>query len=345
MIKILLGISNDLNALNNEIFWIPKQEINPHLIMSGTSGSGKTETLKVICHELTKQQIPLLIFDFHNDFGRFAKNIIDEKSIRMHPLEILKEQKPKDVAYKVSAILKNSFKDLTTIQEGVIRKAICLFYQNSGISDLTKPNDGTYKLKPFWEFKRYFSMVSAEKRTVESIEIKLDILFDYEVFSQSDSASIDFDSLLKSNTVLQLKSAPSDEVKRIISELIISKLIQHSYLYEQTKEIRLYCVLDEAHRMVYPGSPIETLFRESRKYGIGVILASQRASDFSENLLANAGTVITLKCNMIKDAKFIAKNNFGKEERLMNARVGEGCIRFGRLNYFEEIKIIPLNER
>ncbi|MFH1584483.1 MAG: ATP-binding protein [Actinomycetota bacterium] len=345
MVKIYLGKSNDLNQRDEPVYWEPAKGHNQHMLISGISGSGKTETLRVICHELQKQGIPVLIFDFHNDFTNFAENILNEDNMKIHPLQILKGEKPKDVAYKVSSILKNSFKELTIIQEGTIRKAIIQFYKDSGIEDPSKKNDGSYKILPFREFQHYFEIVSAEKRTVESIKIKLDVLFDYELFSESDSTSIDFSELLKKNTVFQLKHAPSDDVKKIVSELMISKLIQHCYLMDQTKDLRLYCVIDEAHRMVYPGSPVDTLFREARKYGIGVILASQRATDFKEVLLSQAGTILTLKQNLIKDAKYIARNRFGEADVLMRARPGEGFVKFSEKQYPIEVKIDRLQDR
>jgi len=70
-VEVFLGLSNGeartVNSYNDKIFWEPQKEPNPHLLLSGSSGSGKTETLKVLCHELKRQGVPLLIFDFHND--------------------------------------------------------------------------------------------------------------------------------------------------------------------------------------------------------------------------------------------------------------------------------------
>jgi len=331
-LKILLGKNQDRDYLEENVFWEPLKQHNPHLLISGISGSGKTEALRKICEGLKKNKIPILIFDFHNDFTSFAERKIDESNLRIHPLTILHGEKPRDVAHKITAILKNSFEELTVIQEGVIRKAIMLFYKDSGIKDLDKPNDGSYKLKSFKYFKDYFQLVSLSKATVESILIKLDILFDYNLFLEGDDTEFTLDQFFEGSTVFQLKHAPSDEVKRLVTEIMINKLIQHCYMLEQTKEIRLYCLIDEAHRMVYKKSPLERLFRESRKYGIGVILASQRATDFNETILSQAGTIITLRQNLIKDANFIAKNRFADGDVLMRARPGEGYIKVSSEN-------------
>ena len=349
-IKIWLGYEDEdykrsLDNWDDRVFWIPQKEINQHMLISGCSGSGKTETLKVICCELKKNGIPLLIFDFHNDFGEFADYVVNEENIKIHPLQILKGEKPIDVVYKVSAILKNSFKDLTVIQEGVIRKAIIKFYEDSGITDLHKVNDGSYKILPFRKFRKYFAEVTSDERTVKSLEIKLDILFDYEVFANADESSINFNDLLKRNTVFQLKHAPSDNVKKVVTELMINKLIQYSYTLEQTKKLRLYCIIDEAHRMAYNGSPIDKLFREARKYGIGIILASQRSTDFDETLLSNTGTVITLKQNLMKDALHISKNLWARKDTLLRLRPGQGYIKFSTDQQPKLIQIVSCEDR
>jgi len=344
MLGIYLGLCDDINYWNKKITWKPNKEQNPHMIISGGSGSGKTETLKVICHELYRNGITLLIFDFHDDFLEFGDRIINEESVRIHPLHILKGERPKDVVYKVSEIIKHTFENITVVQEGKIREAIRQFYKDSGITNLSTPFSGNKKLLPFSYFYDCIDSVCTDQRTLSSLHVKLDILFDYDLFSAKDEM-IDFDSLLSSSTVFQLKNAPSDDVKMTVTDLMINKLIQYSYHLEQSKRIRLYCIIDEAHRLAYPGSPIDKLFREARKYGIGIILASQRASDFNEVLLSNAGTVLTFKQNLAKDARYIARNKWAKEEVLLNAQTGEGFVKFSTEKRALPVQIVPLKNR
>jgi DNA phosphorothioation-dependent restriction protein DptH len=60
--------------------------------------------------------------------------------------------------------------------------------------------------------------------------------------------------------------------------------------------LRCFVVLDEAHKLSFDrGSPVEKLLREGRKFGLGVILASQQPEDFSQVAFANTATKIVFQ--------------------------------------------------
>jgi DNA segregation ATPase FtsK/SpoIIIE-like protein len=48
MPKVLLG----KNIIDRPVYWEIEKEKNPHLLVLGTSGCGKTETLNAIIHDL-----------------------------------------------------------------------------------------------------------------------------------------------------------------------------------------------------------------------------------------------------------------------------------------------------
>ena len=60
--------------------------------------------------------------------------------------------------------------------------------------------------------------------------------------------------------------------------------------------MRCFVVLDEAHKLSFDtGSPAEKLLREGRKFGLGVILASQQPEDFSSVAFANSATKLVFQ--------------------------------------------------
>src|SRR3954453_13233674 len=60
--------------------------------------------------------------------------------------------------------------------------------------------------------------------------------------------------------------------------------------------LRCFVVLDEAHKLSFDrGSPVEKLLREGRKYGLGLILASQHPEDFSPVAFGNTATKLVFQ--------------------------------------------------
>jgi hypothetical protein len=151
---------------------------------------------------------------------------------------------------------------------------------------------------------------------------------------------------VKETTVVELKDFPTETVKSAIAEFFINKLFYYIYSLEKSKKLNLYCVIDEAHRLMYENSPLDRLFRESRKYGVGVILASQRPTDFNETVLANVGGILSFQCSLEKDAKFVGKQLNLETRKIKNlVEPGLGYIKFSRNEKAEKIKITPLDER
>jgi hypothetical protein len=337
--KILLG----KNIIDKPICWNIEAEKNPHLIVLGTSGSGKTETLKVIVAELNRNKIPSLIIDFHNEYEEVAENILDLKKRTINPLEFSENERAENIIYEVADIIKKVFK-LGDIQESILRQAIRQSYLSYGI-DLKKI--GKYKEFPnFLDIEKniYKQESPSNKTVINSLMNRIEALFDIDIFT--GSTNIEFSKLTKEASVVQLKDFPTEAVKSAIAEFFLNKLSYYIYSLNKSKKIRMYCVVDEAHRLMYENSPLDKLLREARKYGVGVILASQRPSDFNETVLANSGALLSFQCNLEKDARFVAKQ-FNLEPRKIKNLVepGLGYIKFSRSEKAEKIKIIPLEER
>lgn len=337
--KLLLG----KNVIDKPFYWEVEKEKNPHLIVLGTSGSGKTESLKAIIHELNKSKIPSLIIDFHNEFSGLATNVLNLREVSINPLEVAKNERPENIVYEISDIIKKIFK-LGEIQESLLRQAIRHSYLAKGI-DLKKK--GCLEEFPnFSDIEKniYRQEDSHNKSSVASLVSRIEALFDIDIFKAD--TNIEFSELVKETTVVELKDFPTETVKSAIAEFFINKLFYYIYSLEKSKKLNLYCVIDEAHRLMYENSPLDRLFRESRKYGVGVILASQRPTDFNETVLANVGGILSFQCSLEKDAKFVGKQLNLETRKIKNlVEPGLGYIKFSRNEKAEKIKITPLDER
>ncbi|RLJ00013.1 MAG: hypothetical protein DRP06_02650, partial [Candidatus Aenigmatarchaeota archaeon] len=126
--KVLLG----KNVIDKPFCWNTDKEKNSHMVVLGTSGSGKTETLKSIIHEINLNKVPSMVIDFHNEFGDLAKNVLNLREVSINPLEINGESRPENDVYEISDIIKKIFQ-LGEIQEAILRHAIRQSYLDYGI--------------------------------------------------------------------------------------------------------------------------------------------------------------------------------------------------------------------
>ncbi len=338
-------LGKELDSKNKKLNWIPKSEKNPHLIVVGGSGSGKTETLKSIMLELKNQKVNSLILDFHNDFKVFADNLVQIDEATIHPFEVQLNEKPLDVAYKVSKMIAKVF-SLGEVQEAIIRDSIKIFYQRSGIKDLKKRNEGEIELLPFQRFQDILYNTDIKTTGIKVLLAKISVLFDVDIFMNADSTSVSLKNIVHQLSVIELLEFPTDEVKSLVGDLLLNKLINYLYTKGKTDDYWLYVVIDEAHRMMYPGSPVELLLRESRKYGVGMILASQRPTDFSETILANTGSMLAFQASLDKDAVFLSKQlHIPKTNLQMLMDAGLGYALFSSDNKPKKVQIVPVKDR
>lgn len=74
----------------------------------------------------------------------------------------------------------------------------------------------------------------------------------------------------------------------------------------------LLVVLEEAHNYLRAGAnsiasrTVQRIAKEGRKYGVGLLLITQRPSELDETVLSQCGTIFALRMNNSKDRGFVA---------------------------------------
>lgn len=323
------------------LFWNPEKEKNPHFLVVGTSGAGKTETVKAVVLELKRQGIPSLIFDFHDDFSELGDAVIDVSQESFNLLLPAIGQRPRDVSFQVADIIAKVY-SLGIIQQSVVRDAIQTAYLNKGIP-LDEKTDLRIDFPTFSDVKDI--IWHSDTKEAEKIRARCADIFQLRVFSNVEG-ELSFQELLKKTVVIDLHDFPTEDSKVAVSEFFLNRLIYEFYKIGKSHTLRGYLVVDEAHRLTYDESPVDKLLRESRKYGYGVVLSSQRPSDFSQTTLANVGSALALQCNLVEDAKAIG-NHIGApyhEIKSLN-QSGLGFFWTTSRSVPEKIMIRPISER
>lgn len=140
-------------------------------------------------------------------------------------------------------------------------------------------------------------------------------------------------------TILDLSGIPSDIMISISGTLL--KIIYDALFWGQNldiggKEQPLLIVLEEAHNYLKAGEnsisqkTVQTISKEGRKYGVGLVLVTQRPSELDETVLSQCGTIIALRMSNSKDRGHIRSAVQDELQTMVDLlpslRTGEGII-------------------
>jgi hypothetical protein len=140
-------------------------------------------------------------------------------------------------------------------------------------------------------------------------------------------------------TILDLSGVPTEIMTSISGALL--KIVYDALFWGQNtavggKQQPLLIVLEEAHNYLKAGEnsissrTVQTIAKEGRKYGVGLLLVTQRPSELDETVLSQCGTLIALRMNNSKDRGHISSAVQDELQTMIDLlpslRTGEGII-------------------
>jgi hypothetical protein len=285
--KILIGTKSN----GDPVYWHygDKRLQNRHLLAFGASGSGKTYGIQCLLAEMAAQGLRSLIVDYTDGFlpnqveERFTaiakprNHFVFTEKLPLNPFRRQRqvidpalpavEEKPYDVATRVSSIFTSVFETMGDQQQSALVRVIEAGITGSGTFSLPKLLDG----------------LRGDGQYGESLANKLEPLIKSEPFREgADSA---WAEMLSSPDawvhVLQLKGLARD-IQRLVTEFTLWDL--YDYATSTGSQYRpIPVVLDEIQNLDHRSdSPIDKMLREGRKFGISLILATQTTSQFNQ---------------------------------------------------------------
>ncbi|MDR0799958.1 MAG: ATP-binding protein [Endomicrobium sp.] len=330
-----LQIGNDIHHGQVKIYTDPNILLGKHCAVFGNTGSGKSCTVTSILQGIylnnknrllnaKKKHLKTIIIDSNDEYS----NIFNENG-----------SKPDWVVSKNYAELELSHKDLS-------------FYELTQLLQENSPNVIPYlkiavmKLKktPNVDEKKYYEFSKLPEEIVNAISQKKgnsakddfvigflkhiimrieyfcsDERFDA-VFNKSGNSIEDF---LKSDTqkvlILSLK-VPNDTLALFIY-MISKSIFDFKSDTANRKKDNILLVLEEAHRYITTITTdqmnnyyIDKLAREGRKFGVNLMVSTQRPSEVSNTLISQCNSLIAHKITNIRDLEFI-KNTIEYDDK------------------------------
>ena len=364
-------IGTEINS-NAKIYWDPDPQSgigNPHLMIIGESGYGKTYTTQCLIAELVQNNIPSVVFDYGQGFAPNAISSVflesvnpieilaSEKGIDINPLEIFASDinGPINVAVRVTDTF-NRIYNIGIQQHSVLQNVILETFEDKGIF---KEHKNTWAIEsPFLpDVKEKLDEMgivkySFNQKVVAKLNSHISTFFVFNTF-RKNGEQISWKKIISSKDrvhIIQLKGLEGRTVK-VVTEFLLWDLYNY-LLSEGTSPLRLFCVLDEAHNLSFEkDSPVDKLVREGRKFGLGLIFASQQPEDFSSTAYSNTASKLVFQ--VLDDAKKISKKlaskckNFSNVDRVLEtiSKLPRGRAFFVTQNMGSAVDVLSLEER
>lgn len=319
--RVLLGHASGTYGQPREVWFDPQnpdqQLSNPHISISGETGSGKTQATKAILHDFMPQGIPALILDFKDDYSRadYAEAegfVVQDASFgalpfnpMVPPVDLQSGRvNPIGHVHELANMLQRIYK-LGDQQAYTLREAMKSTYEIAGIGARPFVPAPEQSYLPFEAIR---DVLIKEQAT--TLLGRLSPIFDLGLFSRGEDAT-SLDDLLSTSTVVRLSQLPGDQVKNAVAEFFLMALYSFLIRREHHHRLERLLVLDEAWRLV--ASPfLEPLMREGRAFGLGVIVATQFPRDLPDQIAGSTATRVYFNQTKAEQVREIQRTLVGK---------------------------------
>ncbi len=318
---------------------------NPHLLIAGLPGMGKTTCLLNLSVQMLGTDVLPIIFSYHQDIDERLEDYvgsvryIDYRGLGFNPLQVYDRSSYMphlDVAGAMRDIFTSIYPELGDVQGERIRSAIKQSFVELGWGD---PSADLSSL-PVPPFRRFYEILSSEPKPdhgLKTLLARLTELDDYEFFTAPESSQ----SLWEGDrpTVIRIHTTQNETLQRAFASLVFYGLYKDMFRRGPQTRITHSIIFDEAHRAAKL-ELLPTMAKECRKYGISLVVASQEARDFHPSLFSAIANYLVLKLTDV-DAKALVRNVASSQQEKMLIDKIKHMEKFKAL-YFREGRKKPL---
>jgi Helicase HerA, central domain len=272
--------------------------LNPHIVVMGESGSGKSNACKVILRELSAHGMNFLVFDAHDEYLGLAESlgadVYDASCTGVNLFEI-SGKSDREKASEISGMLRRLL-GLGHMQGYALYKAVLYTYQIS-VAKGREPtmNDLLFTIKVF---ERHAGR--AELGVLRSLEHRLTPLS-----ASAHSRSVKVEGLMNGRSVFALSRLGNSEAQAVYVESFLRKIYESMLGCDKKPRARFFIVIEEAGKLG-EGSMLARLVAEGRKYGIGIIVVAQRAKSLDREIRSNAELMIAFYQREPEELNYVA---------------------------------------
>ena len=323
---ITIGTVRDMDI---PIFLDVDTFVTKHAGVFGKTGSGKSNAVKVIIKEVKKNNIAVVVFDVHSEYGYHPDGLGGLPNVYVVGLKgaecDVSLNIPRTLIYP-SAL--SVITDVTPAQQD----ALDLIFQRKRDWLHYLAVKTTEEIVEDFEQKIRTETISTLKRKISRITVydfvgeKFDSLrYIRGKVSQGSTVVIDFGDYENNDWVVRLVST------------IVSKYLLDQFRTARRKGVTLpktFIVLEESHKLLSKEMARHTVFekivREGRKFNLGLCVVDQMPKKILDEIISQLNTVVVLLLTNVKDREHLissSENDLSDlKEEMRRLNVGEAII-------------------
>jgi len=299
--------------------------VQKHVSILAKTGGGKSYLVGVLIEELIKHQVTCVIIDPHGEYGTLAvpsKPSKDMDRYRVTPHDYSKNVKifsPDQTVNPGTLPLRFSIANMTA------REILALTGgkgQKRSIAPLAKVLEFLKehrKDKPY-NLDDIIHILEADDETAKS-PLLPDLYYIKEMGFITEKGTPISELIERGKTTVINMKGSQPEVQEIIVNRIASALFE---LRKRDKIPPLLMVVEECHNFVpqygevASSKTMRTIASEGRKFGLGLVVVSQRAAKVDKNVLSQCNTQFILKITNPNDLAMVEKSIEGMTKGMID---------------------------
>ena len=340
---INLGKIYHMGSVENTKVNLDKKSLAMHTFITGSTGTGKSNTIYKMLNELNNKGVNFLvvepakgeykhIFGHRNDVNVFGTNPYQTKLLKINPFKFSKTIHVLEHIDRLIEIF-NVCWPMYAAMPAVLKEAVEKSYEDAGWDLDRSINIYNESLYPTFN-DVLINLSSVINNSAFSDELKGNYIgslvtrvksltngINGRIFSGDE---LDNEILFNSNTIIDLSRVGAMETKAMIMGIIIMRL-QEFRMNEggMNKELKHVTVLEEAHNIFkrtsteqssegsnLTGKSVEMIansIAEMRTYGEGFIIADQSPGMIDMSAIRNTNTKIILRLPEYEDRRLVGK--------------------------------------
>ncbi|HUR26251.1 MAG TPA: ATP-binding protein [Candidatus Thermoplasmatota archaeon] len=289
-----------------------------HVSVLAKTGAGKSYTVGVLLEELLKANVPLVILDPHGEYGSLRNPNIDEGEVaQMSRFGV----KPKSFAkqikeYALDTTLNPEAQRLVlqgmNLEGREIVEMLGSKLTGGQVGVLYQAIKEVKEFLPAYTLRDIIDGVSRNKASSKwNVLNALEVLESTKIF---DIRGTPVKELVAAGqcSIINLKGITPD-----VQEIVVTRIASMLWEARKRNEVPAHIlVVEEAHNFcpernvgnAVSGAMLRTVASEGRKFGLGLMIVSQRPAKVDKNVLSQCNTQVVLKVTNPNDLKAIVQS-------------------------------------